>query len=65
MEDGLRECGEYPALLYHLARYESQAGRTHEAVAHLQRAIELRPDLQEHAEQDEDLKSVLAVAGES
>jgi len=64
MEDGLTECGEYPALLYHLARYESQAGRADEAAAHLQRAIELRPDLREHAEQDGDLKGLLPIAGE-
>jgi len=63
MEDGIRELGESGPGLYHLARFEAKGGRRHDAAAHLAKALELRPDLREHAEKDEDLQPLLAVAG--
>lgn len=46
---------EHPATLYHLARAEALAGRGDDAIAHLRRALELRPGLAEHAAADDDL----------
>lgn len=65
METGLAELGESPEGLYHLARFEARAGRTAEASAHIERALELKPEYREHAERDEDLAPLLSgVAGE-
>jgi mannose-6-phosphate isomerase-like protein (cupin superfamily) len=47
-----------PAALYHVARAETLAGRGDDAVAHLRRALELRPDVAEHARADEDFASL-------
>jgi tetratricopeptide (TPR) repeat protein len=58
MEDGLREKGEHPAILYHLACMEARVGRLEEAKAHLERAIELDPKLADRARDDDDLKEV-------
>jgi tetratricopeptide (TPR) repeat protein len=46
---------DHPAALYHLGRAEALAGRTDEALAHVTRALELRPEWTEHAARDEDL----------
>ena len=59
MDAGLAELGESAPGLYHLARFESRAGRRDDAVDHLRRALELRPDLREPAERDEDLAPLL------
>jgi hypothetical protein len=58
IEDGLRELGEHPALLYHLACVEARAGRVDDARGHLARAVELRPELAERARNDDDLKEL-------
>jgi hypothetical protein len=58
MEDGLRELGEHPSLLYHLACVEARAGRVDDARAHLARAVELNPELAERAREDDDLKAL-------
>ncbi len=58
LEAGLERHGEYPAMLYHLACAEALAGRREQALSHLSRAIELRPDLAQHARDDEDLASL-------
>ena len=45
----------YSALYYNTACFESRAGRTDAAIAHLRRAIELAPSLTELAREDDDL----------
>ena len=60
LESGLRELGEHPALLYHLACMEAKLGETDEAREHLDRAIELDPAWGERAQRDEDLEGVVA-----
>jgi tetratricopeptide (TPR) repeat protein len=50
----------HAATLYNLACAEALAGRTHAAIEHLRRAIELRPDLRDLAEKDEDFASLRA-----
>jgi tetratricopeptide (TPR) repeat protein len=62
MEEGIRELGESGPGFYHLARFEAKAGRGDDALAHLRQALELRPNLREHAEKDEDLAPLLADA---
>jgi tetratricopeptide (TPR) repeat protein len=47
---------DHPATLYNLACAEALAGRDDDAVAHVRRAIELRPDLGELAREDEDFE---------
>lgn len=59
MADGLEQLGESAPGLYHLARFEARAGRTDEARGHLARALELRPDIRDHAAADEDLAPLL------
>jgi len=59
LEGGLREVGEHPALLYHLACMESRLGDKDAARTHLERAIELDPACRERAQRDEDLDGVL------
>ncbi len=62
LEDGLsRFAGHEPqesALLYHLACIENKAGRADAAREHLDRAIELRPELRDRANKDKDLASL-------
>jgi tetratricopeptide (TPR) repeat protein len=48
----------HPSTLYNLACAEALAGRTDDALAHLQRALELRPEMAEWARTDEDFASV-------
>jgi len=45
---------DHPGALYHIACAEALAGLPDEAIAHLRRALELRPELAEHARADED-----------
>jgi tetratricopeptide (TPR) repeat protein len=59
MESGLAELGESPEGLYHLARFEARGGRTEEATAHLEQALELKPEYREYAEKNEDLAPLL------
>ena len=49
---------EHPAALYHLGRAEALAGRADDAVAHLRRALELKPEWADHVRQDEDLATL-------
>lgn len=46
---------EHPATLYNLACAEALAGRTDDALAHLRRALEQKPEWAEMAEKDDDL----------
>jgi mannose-6-phosphate isomerase-like protein (cupin superfamily) len=60
--DGLREIAEanpqYPALMYNLACCESLAGRTTEALAHLQQAVGGSERLLALAKEDSDLDAI-------
>jgi tetratricopeptide (TPR) repeat protein len=49
---------DHPATLYNLACAEALAGRTDDALAHLRRALELKPEWAEAAEKDEDLTAL-------
>jgi mannose-6-phosphate isomerase-like protein (cupin superfamily) len=49
---------DHPATLYHVACAEALVGRDDEAVAHLARALELRPELAEHAVADDDFATL-------
>jgi tetratricopeptide (TPR) repeat protein len=44
--------------IYHVACIESRAGRTDDALAHLRQALELQPDLEARAREDEDLAPI-------
>ncbi len=61
MQDAVEQLGERPELLYHLACMEAKLGRVDDARGHLDRAIELRPELAETAAEDDDLSAVRAV----
>ncbi len=64
IQAGLAELPDHPALHYHLACIQAKAGRLDEARAALDRALELDPELQKWADEDEDLEP-LRVAGEA
>ena len=64
IQAGLAEKPDHPALMYHLACIHARAGRLDEARVALDRALELDPELQKWADEDEDL-APLRVAGES
>jgi tetratricopeptide (TPR) repeat protein len=49
---------DHPATLYNLACAEALAGRSKDALAHLKRAVELRPEAAEWAEKDEDFATL-------
>jgi tetratricopeptide (TPR) repeat protein len=55
LEAGLEEHPDNGSILYNLACAEAQAGRLEPAREHLARALELRPELREWSEKDEDL----------
>jgi tetratricopeptide (TPR) repeat protein len=48
----------YAYVYYNTACFESRAGRTDAAIAHLQRAVELSPPLKKLARDDEDLAAL-------
>lgn len=56
--EAVAEKPDNPALVYNLACMEALAGRADDALAHLQRAIELRPEFAESAAKDEDFASI-------
>lgn len=58
LADALTRRPDDAATLFHVARAEALAGRADEALGHLRRALELRPDLAEHARADEDLSAL-------
>jgi tetratricopeptide (TPR) repeat protein len=64
IQAGLAELPDHPALYYHLACIQAKAGRIDEARTELDRALELDPELQKWADEDEDLKP-LRVSGEA
>ena len=64
MQDAQEQFGESPEGLFHLARFEARAGRADDATAHIERALELKPEYRQYAEKDGDLAPLLGVAGE-
>lgn len=64
LDAGLAQKPDHPALHYHRACINARAGRLDEARQALDRALELDPELQKWADDDEDL-APLRVAGET
>jgi mannose-6-phosphate isomerase-like protein (cupin superfamily) len=60
---GLEQHPDHPAVLYYLARAETLAGRTDDALAHVSRALELRPEWADHAREDEELAPLRELPG--
>jgi mannose-6-phosphate isomerase-like protein (cupin superfamily) len=58
LADALEKRPDHPATLYNLACAEALAGRTVDALEHVRRALELRPEWAEMAAEDDDLASV-------
>ena len=54
---------DHPATLYNLACAEALAGRADDALAHLRRALELKPEWAEMARKDDDFASVRDAPG--
>jgi len=55
---GLAQNPDNPGLLYDLGCAEALAGRTEDALAHVTRALELKPEWADHARKDDDLAAV-------
>jgi tetratricopeptide (TPR) repeat protein len=49
---------ENPSVLYNLACFETLAGREDDAIGHLRRAFELRPEARDWAQADDDLAAI-------
>ncbi len=60
---GLEEHPEDPGLLYNLGCAEALAGRPDDALEHVRRALELKPEWQDEARKDEDLVTVRVLPG--
>jgi mannose-6-phosphate isomerase-like protein (cupin superfamily) len=60
---GLEEHPENASLLYDLGCAEALAGRLDDALAHVTRALELRPEWHDHARKDPDLVEVRKLPG--
>lgn len=60
---GLERHPDDPALLYDLACAEALAGRSDDALAHVRRALELKPDWADHASTEKDLVSLHDLPG--
>jgi tetratricopeptide (TPR) repeat protein len=58
LQDAAARRPDHPATLYNLACAEALAGRDDDAVAHLSRAFELRPELADMAGDDADLATL-------
>jgi Tetratricopeptide repeat len=58
LEELLAERPDEPGVLYDLACFESLAGRTDDALAHLARAVELDATFRAHAGDDEDFEPI-------
>ena len=58
LASALEKRPDHPATLYNLACAEALAGRADEALAHLNRALELKPEWAETAQKDEDFASL-------
>ena len=60
---GLEENPDNPSLLYDLGCAEALAGRLDDALAHVARALELKPEWADHARKDSDLDEVRELPG--
>jgi tetratricopeptide (TPR) repeat protein len=49
---------DHPAALYHLGRAEALAGRTDDAIGHVRRALELKPEWADDLRQDKDMAAL-------
>ena len=58
LAEALERRPEHPTMLYNLACAEALAGRPEDALGHLSRALELKPEWAEMAQKDEDLASL-------
>jgi hypothetical protein len=58
VQEGIAERGEHPALLYTLACLEARAGRSGDALAHLNTAVAQNERYRELARDDEDFASI-------
>jgi tetratricopeptide (TPR) repeat protein len=63
LASALEKRPDHPATLYNLACAEALAGRHEDAFAHLARAAELRPELAELAQTDEDFAVIRNLPG--
>jgi len=54
LEDALARRPDHPAILYNLACAEALAGRSDDAIAHVTRALELKPEWSDAIAKDED-----------
>jgi mannose-6-phosphate isomerase-like protein (cupin superfamily) len=61
--EGLALNPDNPSLLYDLGCAEALAGRLDDALAHVTRALEQKPEWREHAEKDTDLVEVRKLPG--
>ena len=57
-EEALAARPDHPALLYNLACIEAQSGRTDDALDHLRRVVEIRPDFAASAAEDPDFDAI-------
>ena len=58
LEDALARRPDHPAILYNLACAEALAGRSDDAIAHVTRALELKPEWSDMIRQDEDFAAL-------
>jgi tetratricopeptide (TPR) repeat protein len=61
--EALEEQPEHPALLYNLACMEARGGRHHDALLHIQRAVELDPKWADYAAKDSDFAAIRSEPG--
>jgi hypothetical protein len=60
---GVEQHPDNASLLYDLGCAEALAGRTDDALAHVSRALELKPEWADHARKDPDLVAVRELPG--
>jgi tetratricopeptide (TPR) repeat protein len=58
LEDALARRPDHPAILYNLACAEALAGRSDDAIAHVTRALELKPEWTDEIAKDEDFAAL-------
>jgi mannose-6-phosphate isomerase-like protein (cupin superfamily) len=58
LEDALARRPDHPAILYNLACAEALAGRSDDAIAHVTRALELKPEWSDMIAKDEDFAAL-------
>lgn len=63
LADALERRPDHPATLYNLACAEALAGRSDDALTHVSRALELKPEWADMAAKDDDLASLRELPG--